>query len=82
MNMLNIQRRLSFDNYINKDKTFSKVAFWNSTSSAETVLDNIKITYDKNGSMIDSVNVTDKKTIEINVKDCVDLTNVKKTAFL
>lgn len=73
---------IKLDNYINKDKTFSKVAFWNSTSSAETVLDNIKITYDKNGSMIDSVNVTDKKTIEINVKDCVDLTNVKKDSVL
>ena len=73
---------VKLDNYINKDKTFSKVAFWNSTSSAETVLDNIKITYDKNGSMIDSVNVTDKKTIKINVKDCVDLTNVKKDSVL
>ena len=73
---------IKLDNYINKDKTFSKVAFWNSTSSAETVLDNIKITYDKNGSMIDSVNVTDKKSIEINVKDCVDLTNVTKDSVL
>lgn len=73
---------IKLDNYINKDKTFSKVAFWNSTSSAETVLDNIKITYDKNGSMIDSVNVTDKKTIEINVKYCVDLTNVTKDSVL
>lgn len=73
---------IKLDNYINKYKTFSKVAFWNSTSSDETVLDNIKITYDKNGSMIDSVNVTDKKTIKINVKDCVDLTNVTKDSVL
>lgn len=74
---------VKLDNYINKNKTFSKVAFWNSySSSAQTVLDNIKITYDKNGSMIDSVNVTDKKTIKINVKDCVDLTNVTKDSVL
>lgn len=74
---------VKLDSYINKDKTFSKVAFWNSySSSSGTVLDNIKITYDKNGSMIDSVNVTDKKTIKINVKDCVDLTNVTKDSVL
>lgn len=74
---------VKLDSYINKDKTFSKVAFWNSySSSSGTVLDNIKITYDKNGSMIDSVNVTDKKTIEINVKNYVDLTNVTKDSVL
>ena len=66
--------------YISGEKTFSKVAFYNSSAS-DSKIDNIKITYDPNGNAIKSVEKTGDKEIEITVEDYVDLQSVTKDSI-
>mgnify|MGYP004649435653 CR=1 FL=1 len=62
--------------YVNKNVTFSEVAFWNSTSAESTKLNNIKITYDQNGSAIKTIRTLDKNTMVMDFEDYIDLTSV------
>ena len=66
--------------YINREKVFSKVAFYNASAQA-TKVDNIKITYDPNGNAIKSVKKTGDNEIEITVEDYVDLTGITKDSI-
>jgi len=66
--------------YINREKVFSKVAFYNASAQA-TKVDNIKITYDPNGNAIKSVEKTGDKEIKITVEDYVDLKDVTKDSI-
>ena len=66
--------------YINREKVFSKVAFYNASAQA-TKVDNIKITYDPNGNAVKSVEKTGDKEIKITVEDYVDLKDVTKDSI-
>lgn len=67
--------------YINREKVFSKVAFYNSSANV-TKIDNIKITYDANGNAYDSVKVLDENTLFVTFKDYVDASNVTASDVL
>ena len=68
--------------YVNKNVTFSEVAFWNSTSAESTKLNNIKITYDQNGSAIKNVTATGSKKIEVEFADYANIDSVEKESVL
>ncbi|MDY5627153.1 MAG: hypothetical protein SPF92_06110 [Clostridia bacterium] len=61
--------------YISGEKTFSKVAFYNSSAS-DSKIDNIKITYDPNGNAYESIKALDDKTLVVTFKDYVNTANV------
>ena len=61
--------------YINGEKVFSKVAFYNSSANV-TKIDNIKITYDANGNAYDTVKALDENTLVVTFKDYVNTANV------
>lgn len=64
--------------YINGEKVFSKVAFYNSSANV-TKIDNIKITYDANGNAYDTVKALDENTLVVTFKDYVNTANVTTT---
>lgn len=67
--------------YINGEKVFSKVAFYNSSANV-TKIDNIKITYDANGNAYDTVKALDDNTLIVTFKDYVDTANVTASDVL
>ena len=67
--------------YINREKVFSKVAFYNASAQA-TKVDNIKITYDPNGNAYDTVKALDDNTLIVTFKDYVDTANVTASDVL
>ena len=67
--------------YINREKVFSKVAFYNASAQA-TKVDNIKITYDANGNAYDTVKALDDNTLIVTFKDYVDTANVTASDVL
>lgn len=65
------------DNVINGTDAIDKIVFYNPNGNATGyTLDNIKITHDENGSVIDTIEVTGEKEITITSKDYASFASV------